>query len=89
MLDQERQYYNEHVSEWLARFPGKFVLVKGQGLIGTFDTMNEALAEGARHFGLDSFLVRRVGATTEEVMIPALTLGLLRADTSHTDNSSN
>lgn len=81
MLDKERKYYEEHRAEWLSKYPDKIVLVKGEELIGTFDTLDDAMSEGARRFGLDSFLVRCVEESEEAVSIPALTLGLLRADT--------
>jgi hypothetical protein len=62
---------------------GKVVLVKDEELIGAFNTIEEALAEGARRFGLTPFLVREVTASEEKkVKIPALTLGLPRADSS-------
>jgi hypothetical protein len=77
VLDQERQFYSENLGRWLTQHAGKFVLVKGEELIGAYDTYEDALAEGARRFGLQSFLVRRVGEMAQEVNIPALTLGLL------------
>lgn len=80
MLDEELHYYDEHLDDWLNQFPGRFVLVKGNELVGTFDTEDEALAEGARRFGLSSFLVRCVDPVPPEVWIPGLTLGLLNAD---------
>jgi hypothetical protein len=79
MLEEERRFYAEHLDEWLSRLPGKFVLVKDSELVGAFDTVDEALAEGARRFGLTSFLVRRVEPEQAEVNIPALTLGVLHA----------
>ncbi len=82
MLEQERQFYAEHLAEWLTTYPGKYVAVKGDELIGAFDTIEEALAEGARRFALEPFLVRRVQQTREDISIPALTLGILRANTS-------
>ena len=83
MLEKERQYFSENHAELLSRHLGKIVLVKGGELIGAFNTIEEALAEGARRFGLTPFLVREVSATEEkEINIPALTLGLLRADSS-------
>lgn len=80
MLEQELAFYEEHRAEWLVKHPGKFVLVKSRELIGAFDDEDDALSEGARRFGLESFLVRRVQEVEELVQIPALTLGLLRAD---------
>lgn len=83
MLERERQYFSKHHAELLARHLGKVVLIKDEELIGAFNTIEEALAEGARRFGLTPFLVREVTASEEqEVNIPALTLGLLRADSS-------
>ena len=60
--------------------PGKFVLVKGHELLGVFDTAEVAIAEGARRFGAQSFLVRQVQSGDENVYIPALALGLLYAN---------
>ena len=83
MLEKERQYFSEHHAELLSRHQGKVVLIKDDQLIGAFNTIEEALGEGARRFGLKPFLVREVTATEEkEINIPALTLGLLRADSS-------
>ena len=80
MLEQERAYYDEHLDEWLTRYPGRFVVVKGDRLVGTYDTVDHAPAEGASRFGLDSFLVRRVQPTQDPISIPAITLGLIGAN---------
>jgi Family of unknown function (DUF5678) len=83
MLETERKYFSEHFDELNSRYPGKYVLIKDSNLIGAFNTIEEALADGARRFGLIPFLVRQVTAVPEkEINIPALTLGLLRADSS-------
>ena len=80
MLEKERAYYATHAGEWATQNPGRFVVVKDEALVGTFATLEEALAAGAHRFGLQSFLVRQLGAAPEQITIPALTLGLLRAD---------
>jgi hypothetical protein len=59
---------------------GRFVVVKNLELVGFFDSIDEALRAGAARFGLSSFLVRRVGESIQPLSIPALTLGLLHAD---------
>ena len=79
-LEQERMYYAAHEAEWLTTYQGRYVVVKGDRLVGAFDTIEDALAAGAASCGLDSFLVRKLGEKPEEVNIPALTLGLLRAN---------
>lgn len=88
MLEQELKYFIENRTDWISRYPNKFVLIKGAELVGTFDTLDEALAEGARRFGLESFLARRVDQDEREVNIPALTLGILRANSSHPNQRS-
>lgn len=80
MLEQELHFYNEHLGEWLGQYRGRYVLVNGHELVGVFNTADEALADGARRFGLSSFLVRRVEPVQDDVRLPVLTLGLLRAD---------
>ena len=83
MLEKERQYFSDHSAELRERYLGKFVVIKDDQLIGAFNTIEEGLSEAARRFGLEPFLVREVIATEEkEINIPALTLGLLRADSS-------
>ncbi len=83
MLEQERKYFETHRAVWLNQYAGKFVLVKGEQLVGVFNTQQEALAEGARRFGTESFLVRQVDESEHLIYIPALTLGILRADSTH------
>jgi len=80
MLDSEVRYFEEHCAEWARYHCGKFALVKGDNLVGVFDTREAALAEGVRRFGLTPFLVRSVSKSTEDIHIPALALGVLRAD---------
>jgi hypothetical protein len=79
VLEHERAFYRAHQAEWAALFPGRLVVVKGEELIGTYETMDLALAAGAARFGLDSFLVRKLGEAEQEVHVPALALGLLFA----------
>ena len=83
MLEREIQYFEDHRGELLAKHRHQFVLIKGDQLIGAFQTNEEALSEGARLFGLDSYLVRQVEESEEPVTIPALTLGILGANTPH------
>ena len=81
MLEAETRFFDDHLNEWMATHVGRVVVVKGECLVGFYDDEDKALAGGARRFGLQSFLVRRVAArNANEVSIPALTLGLLRAN---------
>jgi hypothetical protein len=81
MLDTERQYFEQHREELLRQYPGKFVVIKENELLGSFDSIQDALGTGARQFGMSPFLVRRTDESPKEISIPALTLGILRAIT--------
>ncbi len=81
MLDKERKFYDEKHDELVSQHLGQFVLIKEEKLVGVYNKIEEALAEGARRFGMQPFLVRQISKVSEtEINIPALTLGILRAD---------
>ena len=81
VLDRERKFFVAHADEWAKRYPGRFLVVKNEELLGDFATIDEALAAGARKYGLQPFLVRQSDMKEETVSVPALTLGLLSAHT--------
>ena len=79
LLEHEISYFAEHVDAWTQQYSGRFVVVKDRQLLGAFATLDEALAAGAREYGLTDFLVRQLGCAPEPVSVPALSLGLLSA----------
>ncbi len=84
MLEKERKFYDRKRAELVSQHLGQFVLIKEEELVGVYNKIEEALAEGARRFGLQPFLVRQISETSEEeINIPALALGILRADSPH------
>lgn len=80
MLDEELQFFNEHKGQWLKTHKDRVALVKGRELIGWYDNENQAVVAGARRFGLQSFLAKRVEELEQEITAPALALGILSAD---------
>ncbi|MDE3068109.1 MAG: hypothetical protein KGJ60_11235 [Verrucomicrobiota bacterium] len=78
-LEKELQFSAENKTEWAKAHLGKFALVKGSELIGVYDNAETAIAEGAKRFGAESFLVRQVDLEEKDIYIPALALGLLHA----------
>jgi hypothetical protein len=79
VLEQELKFFAENKTEWLKVYSGKFVLVKGQELVGVYDNAETAIGEGAKKFAPESFLVRQLEQDEKDVYIPALALGLLGA----------
>jgi len=79
MLETELKFFYENLPQWLEKHADRVALVKGAELVGLFDNEEQAVATGARLFGLESFLVRRVEAEEPSFDVPALTFGLLCA----------
>jgi hypothetical protein len=59
-LAVEQETYEQHLAAWRQDKVGKFVLIKGNEVVGFFDTLAEAFDEGARRFGLDDFFVDQI-----------------------------
>jgi len=79
-LETELAYFEENRAELLARYLGKFVLVKGTKLVGTFDSAEAAYDAGVSAFGLESFLIREVELVETVASIPGLYAGVLPAE---------
>jgi hypothetical protein len=83
-LQTEREFFKANQSEWMKTHNGKFVLIKGSSLVGVFDSPENAVSDGLKRFGSESFLVRGVGETDEALRIPALMFGLFNANIAYT-----
>ncbi len=60
LLDTEVQTYERHREELLGAAEGKFVLIHGSDVAGTYDSKVDAIAEGYRRFGNVPFLVKHI-----------------------------
>lgn len=64
-LRQELETYEAHREELLGESRGKFVLIRGNSIVSTYDTEQDAINEGYRQFGNVPFLVKRIAALDE------------------------
>jgi len=80
MLDVERQYLDSNRDELLIKYGGKVLIIKGESVSGAFDTIEEALQVAVAQHGLENVLIRRPSEAQIEFSAPALTLGILSAD---------
>ena len=78
-LQEELEFFGANRDKLLVEHQGKFALIKGSELIGTFDTEENAYEAGVARFGNNPFLIKQVLETEPSVRFPALSLGLLRA----------
>ncbi|MFK8398185.1 hypothetical protein M2D07_006700 [Pseudomonas sp. BGr12] len=60
-LKAEIEVFNKHLNDLLATADGKFALVVGEKIVGTYDTYADAVQEGYKVAGLDAqFLVKKI-----------------------------
>jgi uncharacterized protein with PIN domain len=60
VLQKEVETYLAEKEELVARGEGKFVLIKGEQVVGLFESQGDALQEGYRRFGKGPFLVKQI-----------------------------
>lgn len=77
-LIREKKFLKENQKELSDRFPGKYLLIKGEEVMGGFETYEQGVSEGAKLFGTGPFLVRSVlqPDDVESPSIPALSVGV-------------
>lgn len=78
-LAEELRFFETNRAEWLKTYRGKWVLIKGSELIGTFDNYEAAYQEGVAKYGTQPFLVKQVLEDDVVDQMPAVVLGLIRA----------
>jgi len=88
ILEKERKYLDSHRDALLKQYGGKILVISGEQVTGAFDTMEEALQGAVAQHGLNSVLIRRPSEAQIEVSAPALTLGILNADSTHSVGSA-
>jgi hypothetical protein len=59
-LFDEFEFFRQNEAELANLSPGKYVVIKGQQLVGVFDRQYDAIAEAYRRFGNVPFLVKQV-----------------------------
>ncbi len=65
ILQKEIATFNRELPVLLGK-AGKFAVIKGDELVGVYDSYEDALTIGYERFGLEPFLVKRI-APTEQV----------------------
>lgn len=82
-LQKEVEYYQANKEELLKHYKDKFALIKGEELMGTYTTWEEAFNEGVEKLGNVPFLIKQVREQDEIIQSPALAVGAISA-CSHT-----
>ena len=73
-LARELATFESNRAKLLGEGAGRFVLIKGDDVIGLFDTQADALSAGFAQFGNAPFFVRQI--TAADVPLNFVTVGL-------------
>jgi hypothetical protein len=60
VLAKEIRTYEKHRDDLLTDSEGKYVLIKADKVVGTFESKYDAIQEGYRRFGNVPFLVKKI-----------------------------
>ena len=58
MLEKEYKYFNTHREEFIEKFKGMFIVIKNDSVLGTYNTISEAISETSKNHKIGSFLVQ-------------------------------
>lgn len=74
MFEEELEFFKENQTELVEKFDGKFLVIKGNEVLGAYETPIDALNEGIKKAELGSFMIQpcEPGPGAYTVMIGAI-----------------
>lgn len=72
-LTRELEHYEEIKGALLKKQLGRFVLIKGSELVGTYASAEDAYVHGLERFKLEPFLVKQITKSEPTEFVPAFT----------------
>lgn len=77
LLSTERAFLKNNLDALAADYPGRYLLIKGESVVGAFETHDSGVDAGIKLFGRGPFLVRSVAdPDPEPLTIPAMVVGV-------------
>ena len=58
MLEKEFNYYIKHQKELVKKYNGRFIVIKGEKVVGDYGTQIEAYSEAQKNFKLGTFIIQ-------------------------------
>ena len=65
-LKKEFEYYLAHQDEMVARYDGKYIVIKDRQVLGSYDDQLTAITETQKSHELGTFLVQKVSPGAED-----------------------
>jgi len=60
MLEKEFKYYLDNQDEFVKKFNGRFIVIKGNTILGNYSSEIEALSETRKKHEMGTFLIQHV-----------------------------
>ena len=64
-LEKEFKYYVDHQDELVKKYNGKYIVIVGDKVVGSYDDIAEAYFESQEQFDLGKFLIHHCGPGEE------------------------
>ncbi|MFA5229355.1 MAG: hypothetical protein WC446_06360 [Candidatus Paceibacterota bacterium] len=58
MLDAEYKYYIDHQQDLLKLYRGRFIVIKGEKIVGDYDSQAAAYLDSIKKYELGTFLIQ-------------------------------
>ena len=68
-LDSEFQFYKQNKHDLLAKYEGKYVVIVGESVVGSYDSYQEAVTITAKTHKPETFFVQLVTAEDEVAIL--------------------
>ena len=77
LLSKEPAFFKNNLQDLADEYPGRYLLIKGEDVVGAFETHDLGVDAGIKLFGRGPFLVRSVTEPDPEPLtIPAMEVGV-------------
>lgn len=68
MLEKEYGYFQKHKDELKKKYLGKFIVIKGEAVIGVYSTAGEALKETSGKNEIGTFLIQEIVENDSDII---------------------
>lgn len=68
MLEKEYQYFLKHKDALLKEHEGKFIVIIGNEVVGSYSSRDEALKEASSKHEIGTFLIQKVSRGEDDVI---------------------
>lgn len=59
MLEKEFKYYIDNQNELVKKYLGKFLVIIGEQVVGSYDSYEESLSESQKKYEIGKFLIQQ------------------------------